>query len=963
MPDPSRQKSDGVTPVSSIETTLTPDLVRATPAPPPPVGNTPALPRRHLFLWVVALAALLVAVAFADATRRLARTGGRATDLGWTAAYTDEWRVAAITRPEIAGLLQPGDRVIDLDGVPPIRGLGLRLHRHRIAAGARYRLTVDRAGERYTFDLGTTAGPTQLPTQLTYLIVSLVWCLIGLAMGAARPDLAVARLAMAVAVAVGMVFLNVGVTHLGPLWAPLHVVLGYHFFARFPTGGPITGLWRVTLWLLYAIGGLAGGIGVVFTALILWSWPHAAAFPQSLHGVGDFAGLLGFVGSIVAMAAVLPRNYRRLSSADQQRRVKWVFYAGIVALVPQLWYSAVSIFERVIGPTTVPRLDLVANMAPVVVPIAVAYAVVKHRIFDTAVVIRLGVQYMLAKRALQALLLLPAIALAATAFAHRDRTLVEIATESTGYVYWMAAAGVGLRFRRPIRSWLDQRFFREEFDREQMLVDLVAEISRADSIADVSRRVSDKIEAALHPKTSYLWYRDPAESALSSASHPELSAPSFSPGPWVSWLELHASALALPPPAAVAMSADELRWFAERQITLIVPIADSHDRLVGALLLGEKRSEEPYSARDRQLLEAVARQTAAARENLRLRARVREDARIRHDVLSRLDATLPDLLKECPRCGACYDGAVSHCPDDDQPLTLTLPVARTVDGKYRLDRLIGRGGMGMVYEARDLRLERVVAVKIMLGRAFGHGDALRRFHREARAVARLNHPNIVGIYDFGPLPGEGAYLVMERVSGATLRAALQRSRLLPPAEAAAWFDPLLQGLAAAHEQGIVHRDLKPENIVGRGAGGTVRDVKILDFGLAKLQPTEGPVTDTATVHGMMMGTLGYMSPEQIQGGAVDQRTDVFAVGVMIFETLTGRRPFEGKTATDLARAVLQARVQLPLAAGAAVVLDRVVQRCLAKDPAGRYHSAEELRRELIPALRDWPRIASTDAGA
>ena len=120
------------------------------------------------------------------------------------------------------------------------------------------------------------------------------------------------------------------------------------------------------------------------------------------------------------------------------------------------------------------------------------------------------------------------------------------------------------------------------------------------------------------------------------------------------------------------------------------------------------------------------------RENLRLRARVSDEVRVRHDVLARLDGRLPDLLKECPACGACFDGEVERCARDGAPLTLSLPVSRTIDGKYRLDQLIGKGGMGAVYEARDLRLDRSVAVKVLLGRAFGHQPALRRFRREAR---------------------------------------------------------------------------------------------------------------------------------------------------------------------------------------------------------------------------------------
>ena len=282
---------------------------------------------------------------------------------------------------------------------------------------------------------------------------------------------------------------------------------------------------------------------------------------------------------------------------------------------------------------------------------------------------------------------------------------------------------------------------------------------------------------------------------------------------WLSWLEQRDRATSLPLPLEAGLAPEDVYWLKQRGIDLIVPIADSDDRLVGALLLGEKKSEQPYSDGDSRFLSAVAKQTAMIRENLRLRERLTQEVRVRHDVLARLDGTMPDLLKECPACGACFSGDVGQCPVDRQFLTLSLPVPRTIDARYRLDRLIGKGGMGAVYEASDLKLDRTVAVKIMLSRAFGQPGALRRFRREARTAARLSHPNIVAVHDVGSLEGEGAYIVMERVQGHTLRTAMSRQHPMPAAVAAEWFEPILNGIAAAHVRGIVHRDLKPENVI------------------------------------------------------------------------------------------------------------------------------------------------------
>jgi serine/threonine-protein kinase len=252
--------------------------------------------------------------------------------------------------------------------------------------------------------------------------------------------------------------------------------------------------------------------------------------------------------------------------------------------------------------------------------------------------------------------------------------------------------------------------------------------------------------------------------------------------------------------------------------------------------------------------------------------------------------------------------------------------------------------MGAVYEAHDLRLDRVVAVKIMRGRAFGQQTALRRFNREARAVARLTHPNIVRVYDIGSLDGDGAYFVMERLLGATLRAELDRVLRMPPALAADWFGPVIDGIEAAHAAGLVHRDLKPENVMGSRHGGTL-EVKLLDLGLVKVRADELRRSATMTAEGVVMGTLGYMAPEQLLGREVDERADIYSIGIMLFEALTGRRPDADPRGSE----PRIYRLQGPGPATGA--LDGLLQRCLAADPRHRLASAAVLRTELVPLLR------------
>jgi hypothetical protein len=269
----------------------------------------------------------------------------------------------------------------------------------------------------------------------------------------------------------------------------------------------------------------------------------------------------------------------------------------------------------------------------------------------------------------------------------------------------------------------------------------------------------------------------------------------------------------------------ERSWLENLSARLIVPITGTRDRLVGVLLLGARMSDEPYSTTDRRLLEGIAAQIGLVYENQHLRERVRQDADVRRDVLGRLEDRGVSLLKECPKCGACYDSTADRCEQDGAELTLTLPVERTLDGKYRLERALGRGGFGVVYEASDLRLQRRVATKVMMGSSFGDVTALRRFEREARAAARIDHRHITRVHDYGAIGSGGAYLIMELVSGRTWRDELKRSGVIAPARAAEWFRQLLEGLQFAHNMGVVHRDLKPENCDDRRSAGRAQRAK------------------------------------------------------------------------------------------------------------------------------------------
>jgi hypothetical protein len=269
--------------------------------------------------------------------------------------------------------------------------------------------------------------------------------------------------------------------------------------------------------------------------------------------------------------------------------------------------------------------------------------------------------------------------------------------------------------------------------------------------------------------------------------------------------------------------------------------------------------------------------------------------------------------------------------------------AGTKLGPYEIVAPLGSGGMGEVYRARDTRLGRDVALKILPESFALDQDRLRRFEQEARAVAALNHPNIVAIHDIGQHDG-APFLVSELLEGQSMRAALERCAL-PQRKAIEYGVEIAQGLAAAHQKGIVHRDLKPENLFVTKDGR----IKILDFGLARqVEPANEPEGVTLTVSntaaGMVIGTPSYMAPEQVRGEAIDTRTDIFAFGAVLFEMISAQRAFRRDTSAETMAAVL--KEDPPVISDTlhpvSPAMDRIVRRCLEKNPEQRFQSAKDL---------------------
>ncbi|BBY97777.1 serine/threonine protein kinase [Mycolicibacterium fallax] len=289
----------------------------------------------------------------------------------------------------------------------------------------------------------------------------------------------------------------------------------------------------------------------------------------------------------------------------------------------------------------------------------------------------------------------------------------------------------------------------------------------------------------------------------------------------------------------------------------------------------------------------------------------------------------------------------------------------TLDGRYQVQNVVASGGMSTVYRGVDLRLDRPVALKVMDSRYAGDQQFLTRFQLEARAVARMSHPALVAVYDQG-VDGRSPFLVMELVEGGTLRELLRERGPMPPHAVAAVLRPVLAGLAVAHHAGLIHRDVKPENVLISDDG----EVKLADFGLVRAVAQAG-ITSTSVI----LGTAAYLSPEQVSTGDADPRSDIYAVGVLVFELLTGHTPFDGDSPLAVAYRRIDTDVPAPssLIGGVPVQFDELVARATRRDRDERYADADEMGADLeaiveelglppfrVPAPRDSAEHASAD---
>ena len=641
-----------------------------------------------------------------------------------------------------------------------------------------------------------------------------------------------------------------------------------------------------------------------------WDASHPGVFYAS------FAG-----GLLLNIAAMLEGVWRYKHNPDQleRRRVAVATCTLVLATLAFTIKDGVPAVYAMAGtPVALPWwLTLSMHLLTALAGAGITYTVAVHRVLAPRVVVRQSLQYALARKTLGFAAALPATLLVVSLIEQRDRSLSEIVSgQPLFYAVLLVMVVVGLKYRDRERAWLDRRFFRQEYDARAVLLSLSGRIPYETDPNELTALVVQQIDAALHPTMVAVLVAGVEPGTLVPVSVLHGTADTLDQrggiGTMLTWSDTPLDLdLADERSAAGRLPPDEVEWLRCTGAVLFVPLSASEGgtkELLGALVLGAKRSEEPYSSDDRALLSSIAAQVSLGLDVARLRRR--QTAAADGSLATAMPTTLPAgaeasawLVAECQVCGTCHDADVPACARDGTPLRRgRLP--RIVDAKYRVDRVLGRGGMGAVYCAHDMRLERDVAIKVVRAELLSDPDARTRFRREAQLVARLQHPGIVSVFDYGTLADGAAFLVMEYVRGRDLRAVLRADGPMPPDRVARLLTAIAAPVDSAHQLGVLHRDLKPENILlpdsdaGAGVGA-----KVLDFGVAKLLGGDGaaPENETLTLAGQPIGTPAYMAPEQLAGASVTTRTDVFALGAIAYELLTGTPPFGRGPLVEIAR--------------------------------------------------------------
>src|SRR5215204_6353075 len=318
-------------------------------------------------------------------------------------------------------------------------------------------------------------------------------------------------------------------------------------------------------------------------------------------------------------------------------------------------------------------------------------------------------------------------------------------------------------------------------------------------------------------------------------------------------------------------------------------------------------------------------------------------------------------MKECPICRRCYPDEINHCPQDGDATAPSLLGEPTLDARYLLERRLGQGGMGVVFQARHIFLKTAHAIKVILPDLVGNDPMLTtRFRQEALAAAAIRHPNIIAVTDFGVVRSTMPFLVMEFVKGKSLQEIMAKEGAMPPQRAWEFITAIASGVGAAHRQNIVHRDLKPLNIMVQDDVPVAEGVKILDFGLAKIKSGDLLGSFVQAQTSGLMGSPFYMAPEQWSDEEPDARADIYSIGVILYQMLCGEVPFKGSSIPSIMKKHLTLPPPSFQSMGVSVppAVEAVVRHSLEKEVAARIESVPTFLKELHAALNAEPVVAA-----
>jgi hypothetical protein len=578
--------------------------------------------RKPLFFWIAWLLGAVMLTLYLFAGVMISRNGTVTRDFGWKPVRRDaQWYVAEVDpQGAAAGKLQKGDLILAINDDARIARIDSPYLWSVTARQDAYTLEVKRGSEELHLELQSERRQNyrNLGGILSNLAASLGFYLVGLMLGLLKPEDRLTRRASLTLLAWASYTLFISLEQMAQLFTfwervvytsinlvhPLQFALSYHFYYRFPASAPRGRLWTSLQYLLYVWAGL------LYVRLM---WVNVGILPteSAIGFLFEHARILGFraaspaleLTAVLAMSAVILRNYLLVKEPDQRRRIKWMIYGSILGILPAVLYMVLKLIfpSPGLGPASTEGTlrylaFMIGNFMSVSVPIAVGYAVLKHRVFDIQIVIRRGLQYLFAKQVLRVILALPLAGLVLTIIVNRDLPLTAILTGNPILLVLIAAVGLSLKFRRQLTHWIDRRFFREAYSQEQILLNLIEKIKELDSMPELSRLVSKEVEAAMHPERLYVFYRGEEKHDLtlgysSGGQSHDLRITEESELLRLMQRQRRAQDFPLPPDSGLPQ--DETAWLTGLGVNLIVPMSGNDGRLAGLLLLGEKKSEEP----------------------------------------------------------------------------------------------------------------------------------------------------------------------------------------------------------------------------------------------------------------------------------------------------------------------------------------------------------------------------------